>query len=95
MQHWLLAHGTRIAQLGEGWAAFSALSGESHLLNTESVAVLDMLDAVTPRTLAEVCAGLALDPGPAASELEAILASSWNSLVEAGLVREAADSACL
>lgn len=95
MQRWLLAPGAHIAQLGDGWVAFGALSGESHLLNAESVAVLDALDAVTPRTIAEVCAGLAQDQGPTAAELEVILTGSWNSLVEAGLVREAADSARL
>ena len=84
-----------MAQLGEGWVAYSALSGESHLLNTESVAVLDALDAVTPRTVSEVCADLAQEQGLVAAELEAILATSWNSLVEAGLVREAADTARL
>jgi len=95
VQRWLLAPGARTAQLGESWVAYSELSGESHLLNTESVAVLDMLHAVTPRTLAEVCADLAQEQGLEASELEAILATSWNSLVEAGLVREAADTARL
>ncbi len=95
MRRWLPVPGARIAQLGEEWVAYSPLSGESHLLNDESVAVLDALDAVTPRTIAEVCAGLVQDQGPAAAELEAILAGSWNSLVEAGLVREAADTARL
>lgn len=91
----MLAPGTCVAQLGDSWVAYSALSGESHLLNTESVAVLDALDVVTPRTLAEVCVDLAQEQAQEATELEAILASSWNSLVEAGLVREAADTARL
>lgn len=90
MTAWTRAAGTRLAQLGEGWVAYSALSGETHLLNDESVAVLDALDTVTPRTLDAVCQwladDLAMDPG----ELDAILRPSWSSLVSAGLVREAA-----
>lgn len=93
MQRWLRAVGAHVVQLGEGWVAYSAVSGESHLLNTESVAVLDVLDVASPCTLAEVCADLAQESGLEASELEAILVASWTSLVEAGLVREAADSA--
>jgi hypothetical protein len=95
VQRWLLAPGTRIAQLGDGWVAYSAQSGESHLLNDESVAVLGALDAVAPRTVPQICVVLAQEQEMPAPELEAILKPSWNSLVEAGLVREAADTVCL
>ncbi len=95
MTGWLLAPGTSLALLGDGWVAYSASSGESHLLNDESVAVLEALDDVMPRTVREICADLNQDLQMEASALEAILQPSWNSLVEAGLVREAAESACL
>lgn len=90
MTHWLLAPGVALAQLGDGWVAHSQVSGETHLLNEESAIVLEALDAVTPRTEHEISDRLAADLDVPSSELQAILQSSWTSLVDAGLVREAA-----
>jgi hypothetical protein len=103
MTGWVLAPGTEIVLLSTGWVAYSAQSGESHLLNDESVAVLDALHPEEPRTVAQVCDRIVREhqqehqqehqPGLVAAELEQLLGSSWNALVEAGLVREAASAA--
>lgn len=99
MTGWVLAPGTEIVLLSTGWVAYSAQSGESHLLNDESVAVLDALHPEEPRTVEQVCDRIVNDhqqehqPGLVAAELEQLLGSSWNALVEAGLVREAAGAA--
>lgn len=89
MTGYLRAPGVLIEPLGEGWAVYSALSGETHLVNGESVEVLNHLDTVSPRSASEVCELLADDYGVGAAELEATLAASWEPLVEAGLVRRA------
>ena len=83
------AAGLRLASLGEGWAAFSALSGESHLLSDEAVAVIGVLDADRPLTASQVAQALSVDYDQCASEIEVTLSDSWISLIEAGLVCQA------
>ena len=92
MSGFLRAPGVLIEPLGEGWAVYSALSGETHLVNGESVEVLDHLDTVSPRSAAEVCALLAAEYNADAAELQATLEASWEPLVAAGLVRRADSS---
>ncbi len=82
------APGVRLAPLGEGWVAFSALSGETHVLNDEGVAILELLDAPSPQSSADIAARLADEVGMPASELEGTLAGAWEPLIDAGLVRE-------
>ncbi len=85
---YLRAPGVWVAPLGEdGFAAYSALSGESHVVNHESVAVLEALDPLMPMSAASVCQRLAHEHGLAADELEDALAMAWESLISAGLVR--------
>lgn len=81
--------------LGGGWVAFSSLSGESHLLNAESVAVVETLDLLQPRTAEEVTELLAADSGIPAAELTEKLADAWSMLLQAGLIREQNATACL
>lgn len=95
MLGYLRAPGVLIEPLGEGWAVFSSLSGETHLVNAESVEVLNHLDTVSPRTPAQVCELLAADYDADAAGLMATLAASWEPLVEAGLVRHAVSRAAI
>jgi PqqD family protein of HPr-rel-A system len=88
------APGVLFAPLGEGWAAFSTLSGETHLLNSESVAVVESLDLHEPRTERQVAESLADDSGMTVQELLQTLAPAWPMLLEAGLVREQGAAAC-
>ncbi len=85
---YLRAPGVRVRPLGEGWVAYSGLSRESHLLNNESVAVLDELDEFQPRSALQVAERLSGPAGVAADELLVIIEDAWASLAEAGLVRE-------
>lgn len=89
MTGYLRAPGVLIEPLGEGWAVYSGLSGETHLINAESLEVLNHLHVTSPRSATEVCELLAADYGADAVELQATLAPSWEPLVEAGLVRHA------
>jgi PqqD family protein of HPr-rel-A system len=84
----LRAPGVLMEPLGEGWAVFSALSGETHLVNTESIEVLNALDEHQARTPQEVCRHLAEQFEVEAADLEITLAASWIPLVEAGLIRQ-------
>lgn len=82
----LRAPGVLTEPLGDGWVVYSALSGETHLVNDESVEVLNALDEHLPRTTTEVAGHLAALFEVDAAELESTLAGSWTALVEGGLI---------
>lgn len=90
MTGFVLAPGVLTAPLGTGWAAYSAVSGETHLLNDESLAVLEALHSDEPTTVAELCSRLAADHGVEAMALATTLQDCWRPLLEAGLVRHCA-----
>lgn len=69
------------------WAAFSPLTGETSLLNDESVAILETLQDGA-MTSYEVCIGLASDSGIPAQTLAEVVEECWPRLVEAGYVRK-------
>ena len=81
-----LVNGVELAPVGEVWAAFSPISGETILLNDESAAFLECLSD-GPSDLAAVSAALALDCGLPAEQVAATLATHWPRLIEAGLLR--------
>lgn len=83
--------GVRLTELGQLWSAFSPLSGQTVLLNTEAVAMLDVLRE-SPGDLPQVCQTLAMDTDLDASELEDRCRGVWQQLLDAGLLEPAADS---
>jgi PqqD family protein of HPr-rel-A system len=89
---YLRAPGVRVAPLGDGWAVFSELSGETHLVNSESVEVLNLLDEVEPRTSIEVGERLAALYDQPTEDILETLVGCWTPLVLAGLVRETSAS---
>ena len=88
---YLRAPGVLTAALGEGWVAYSSLSGESHLVNGESVALLEALEQDVARSPEQVCETLAHEYEVPAAELLVTLQGAWVPMVEAGLIRQAAD----
>lgn len=86
------APGLLVEPLGEGWAAFSPLSGETMLINDESAAIIEVLE-VTPGSIESVCARLAADLGETWESLLPRIEPHWSQLVEAGLVVEVANEA--
>jgi PqqD family protein of HPr-rel-A system len=82
------APGVLLRPLGEGWVAYSTLSGETHVLNVESVAVIEALDETKPLDDATLATMLADDCGLPAEQLLNTLEASWPPLLDAGLVRE-------
>ena len=92
MPGYLRAPGVRVAPLGDGWAVFSELSGETHLVNSESVEVLYLLDEVEPRTDIEVGERLAAQYDQPTEDILDTLAGCWTPLVLAGLVRDTSAS---
>jgi PqqD family protein of HPr-rel-A system len=94
MQAYLRAPEAQFAQLGETWVAFSSLSGETHMLNTESVALIEPLDVQAPRTAEEAAAVLALEIGIPVEQMMALLSDAWPTLLQAGLVRACGRTAC-
>ena len=86
--------GNIVKPLGEVWAAFSTLSGETLLLNDEGAAILEVLGSQTMGE-ADICAALAADSGSTATDVAAVLGETWVRLIEAGLIREQADAGTL
>ncbi len=82
----------QVEAIGPVWAAFSALTGDTMMLNDESAAILEVL-AAGPASTAQVCATLAQDMDDTAlsdeqaSVLFDTVSRCWGQLVEAGLVR--------
>lgn len=78
--------GIAVEPVGDFWAAFSPVSGESILLNDESAAILEVL-AEGPATTEQVAAQLALDTGDAAADLHDLVDGCWQTLIDSGLVQ--------
>lgn len=89
VRRFVRAPGVRVEPVGLAWAGYSGLSGETHLLNDESAAIVDALDEAIPRSLAEVCRSLADDCGVPALEIERSIGAAWRQLDASGLIREA------
>ena len=73
--------------IGDLWAVFCPTSGETSLLNNESMAVLEVLEA-GPAGTAAICGALAEDSGESIEALQGLIETCWAQLVEMGLVRE-------
>jgi PqqD family protein of HPr-rel-A system len=88
VRYFVRAPGAHFTPLGDAWGAFSTLSGESHVVNDESVLLVEALDERTPRSTDEVCRQLAAEHDMTLDDLQAAVAQAWDSLVDAGLIRE-------
>ena len=75
-------------------AVYSPLSGETHLLNTESVALVETLDLQEPRTPEAAAQMLAADSGFSPEEMSELLRDAWPTLLQAGLIRVCGSTAC-
>jgi PqqD family protein of HPr-rel-A system len=80
------APGALVEPIGEQWVAFSPLSGETHILNDSSAAVLECLPPQQTRADVEVYAMLSEDSQLSLAEVESVLGPCWAQLVEAGLI---------
>ena len=82
-----LVAGVLVEPLGDQWVAFSPASGETHLLNDTSAAVLELLDDTAILHFDHACATLAHDTGMSATESEPLINDALRAFVTAGLVR--------
>jgi PqqD family protein of HPr-rel-A system len=78
--------GTLLRPLGTAWAAYSVLSGESHLLNDEAAALLEAL-LETPSSLADVAELIADEIGVPQASILPVLADSAIEFQACGLIR--------
>lgn len=81
-----LAAGVKVEPLADKWAAFSPLSGETLQLNTEAVAVLEMLTQ-GPVDDSAICAALATDTQTDPAKVTQTMHRVWEQLIQAGLIR--------
>ena len=79
--------GLLIEPLDPSWAVFSPLSGETHLLNDTSAALLDCLNPVTPRSAEEIYGEIAAVSGSPEQEVALLCAGCWPMLIQAGVVQ--------
>lgn len=82
---WHRSSGVLLDDLGEGWVAFSSISGETCLLNNECAAVLEVL-ADGPATIDQICGTLGADVGLPVETLRIAVLESWPMLREIGLI---------
>ena len=82
-----LVPGVLVEPLGDQWCAFSPASGETHLLNDTSAAVLEIFKSHPAISADQACAVLAADVGLAMSEVEPLVTEALRTFVTAGLVR--------
>lgn len=80
-----LASGVRVEPLANCWAAFSGVSGDTMLLNTEAAAVIELL-ASADLDEARIAETLAADTGTELPEVNEALRHIWGQLVSAGLI---------
>lgn len=78
--------GVRCTDLGAIWAVYSPLSGQTLMLNTEAVAMLEVLQD-QPGDLVSVCKALAADGHHESAALEASCRGAWVQLVDSGLLQ--------
>lgn len=80
--------GVRLEPLGVAWGAYSPASGETHLVNDESAALLEWLLEVGQAADSLMAAeSFAPDIGLDVDTLRARIDLSWVPLLQAGLVR--------
>jgi len=77
--------GLRLEPVGERWLAFSAISGETHALNDEAVAVLELLGDHWMQ-VGHLCGLLGDETGLEPAVILAALEPVWPTLEAAGLV---------
>jgi PqqD family protein of HPr-rel-A system len=95
VSRYILGEGSRVEGLGGGWVAYSALSGETLVLNTEAAAVLEILSE-GPQDELGVGRALAAQAGMPVERVCEHLQDGWSGLLSAGLIRrldEPADNA--
>ena len=86
MPRYARTEGALVEPIGHLWAAFSPLTGETALLNDESAAILEVLCSGSADT-AQICAALSSDSGVDFDALMPLVSASWQSLIDAGLVK--------
>ena len=84
---YVLVPGVVVEPLGDHWAAFSPSSGESHLINDTSAALLEILKSNPVMRAAQACAALAADVGLPVADVEPLVTEALRTFVTAGLVR--------
>ena len=81
-----LIPGIRLEPLGDLWAAYSPLSGETQLLNDESAAILEWLMGTGVGSTQQAAAALSVDTGLTPTELAPRIQLAWGPLAAAGLI---------
>ncbi len=79
--------GIRVEAVGDRWAAWSPASGQTHLLNDESAAILEVLGEHGPQNSHEAAGHLARETSIDPEQVNAAIALAWPSLEWAGFVR--------
>ncbi len=77
--------GVLVEPVGSSWAGYSPVSGETHLLNPEAAAILEILDE-EPRSEVALRAALVTETGAPDAEVAQALDASLLQLRAAGLI---------
>jgi hypothetical protein len=85
-------HGVVCEQVGDGWMAYSPMSGHTQWLNDTSAAVLDLVTSGCT-TAQAVYEAIAQDTDMPTEVVSQIVSPHWNELAAAGLLTLARKSA--
>lgn len=78
--------GVRVEPIGAEWAAWSPASGETHVLNDQASAILEVMDECSALSSAEIADVLAEDVDLPAGELEPGIRVALLALEHSGFV---------
>jgi PqqD family protein of HPr-rel-A system len=83
-----------VEAVGEMWAAFSPASGETHLLNNEAAAFLEVLSEA-PRTLYDAAEVIAFESGQLLEAVLPLLDAAAAALEGLGMIRRVPPPGCV
>lgn len=86
--------GVEVEPMGDLWAAFSVRTYETTLINHETAAILELLEA-GPADASRIAQVLATDSGVDAAEIVDLVQAAWRVLEHAGMIQPAARGASI
>jgi hypothetical protein len=96
MPRFELVPGLRVESVGEAWVTWSPASGETHVLNDEAAAIVEVLAECGVMDAGTLVSKLVAEGVAAAAGRESlrfVVEMTWPYLISAGVVRPARESA--
>jgi PqqD family protein of HPr-rel-A system len=76
-----------VEPMGEAWGVYSPLSGQTHLINEASLAVLEALQELGPVSVSGLCEALSNGTASEASDLTVPVQTALHTFLAAGVAQ--------